>query len=360
MILNTKSKNMKTLTAIFLLFCITHLANAQTVILSEDFNYPIGENLNQHNWKPLTSATDNPIKIVMGLSRNEGGAVYLNKSGEDVIRSFTAVADEKISLSFQFTYKDMQKISSYGGIGCYLYNGNTDINSSNYFMFLSSREEPTVPLIKFSLYGAWCAGGANYLIIRDSQEKTIAGLLLDFNDLSPNLPENKEVTNISFDYYLKGSQAGKAVVSSTSKVLGVLTTNEGVVTSQTKVNNIANIVLSQSDVNVGSMVIIDSMRVSKPQVITHLESRTNEAFDVTIFPNSTDGRIELLINDKTPEGDIDVKLNDNLGNILLQNTGNWESLKPQIEQVLSKNASGQYFLSVKKGNDSKTIRVFKQ
>lgn len=126
MIPNTKSKN---LGHYFLLFCITHLANAQTVILSEDFNYPIGDKLNQHNWKPLTR-TDNPIKIVMGLSRSEGGAAYLNRSGKDVIRSFTAVADEKISLSFQFTYKDMQKISSYGGTGCYLYSGNTNISSS--------------------------------------------------------------------------------------------------------------------------------------------------------------------------------------------------------------------------------------
>lgn len=87
-----------------------------------------------------------------------------------------------------------------------------------------------------------------------------------------------------------------------------------------------------------------------------MESRANDAFDVTIFPNSTDGRIDLLINDKAPEGDIDVKLSDNTGDSLYQG----ETLKLRIEQILSKNNSGQYFFSVKQGNDSKIIRMFKQ
>lgn len=353
---------MKTHIVTILLLLSTFFVNAQELFLSEDFDYPIGDNLNKYNWKPLTSATDNPIKIVSDLSKNAGGAAYLHKNGQDVIRSFTTpVTEDKISVSFQFTYKDMQKISTYGsGAGCSLYNGNTNLSPSNYFMFLSSKEEPNSPLIKFSLYATWCAGGANYLIVRDSQGKTIAGLLLDFNLLFPYSPENKAVINISFDYYLKGSQAGKAIISSTSKILAILTANEGVTTSQVKVTNIANIVLSQSDVNVGSTVIIDSIRVLKPQVITHLENRIDKTFDVTVFPNTTDGKIDLLINNQTPEGDLEIKLSDKSGSNLFQNTGNWESLKPQIEQILSKNTLGQYFLSVKQGNDSKTIRVFKE
>lgn len=351
---------MKIFIATLLLLFSAIFVNAQDLLLSEDFNYPIGDNLNQHNWKPLTSATDNPIKIVSGLSKDIGGAAFLNKNGQDVIRSFTPVTDEKISLSFQFTYKDMQKIALYGGNACNLYDGRTSLSPSNYFMFLSSKEEPNSPLIKFSLYGGWCAGGANYLIVRDSQGKTIAGVLLDFNPLFSYSPENKEVINVSFDYYLKGSQAGKAVISSTSKILAILTANEGVTTSQVKVNNIANIVLSQSDIHVGSKVIIDSIRVSKPKDITHLESRIDKTFNVTVFPNTTDGKIDLLINNQTPEENLEIKLSDKSGNNLFQSMGKWESLQSQIAQILSKNTSGQYFLSVKQGNDSKTIRVFKE
>lgn len=355
---------MKILIATLLLLFTPIFVNAQELLLSEDFDYPIGDNLNKHNWKPLTSTSENPIKIVSGLSKTgysaSGGAAYLNKNGQDVIRSFMPVTDEKISLSFQFSYKDMEKIVPYGGTGCNLYNASTNISTSNYFMFLSSKEDPNLPLIKFSLYGSWCAGGANYLIIRDSSGKTIAGILLDFNSLFSYSPENKEVIDISFDYYLKGSQAGKAVISSTSKILAILTASEGVVISQAKVNNITNIVLSQSDINAGAKVIIDSIRVSRQQIITHLENRNNKVFDVKAFPNTTDGKIDLLINDKTPEGDIDVKLSDNSGDILLQNTGSWESLKPQIEQILSKNASRLYLLNIKQENGSKTIRVFKE
>lgn len=351
---------MKTRIVTILLLFTAIFGNAQDLLLSEDFDYPIGDNLNKYNWKPLTSTTDNPIKIVTGLSKDAGGAAYLNKNGQDVIWSFTPVTEDKISVSFQFTYKDMQKISPYGGTGCSLYNGNTNLSPSNYFMFLSSKEEPNLPLIKLSLYASWCAGGANYLIVRDSQEKTIAGVLLDFNSLFSYSPENKEVINISFDYYLKGPQAGKAIVGSTSKIIGILTANEGVVISQAKVNNIANIILSQSDVNVGSTVIIDSIRISKPQVITHLENRTEKTFDVRVFPNTTDGKIDLLINNQTPEGDLEIKLSDKSGNNLFQNTGNWGSLKPQIEQILSKNTLGQYFFTIKQGMKNKTIRVFKE
>lgn len=60
---------MKIFIATLLLLFSAIFVNAQDLLLSEDFNYPIGDNLNQHNWKPLTSATDNPIKIVSGLSK---------------------------------------------------------------------------------------------------------------------------------------------------------------------------------------------------------------------------------------------------------------------------------------------------
>ncbi len=87
---------------------------------------------------------------------------------------------------------------------------------------------------------------------------------------------------------------------------------------------------------------------------------TISALDAIVFPNTTNGRIDLKINEKAPEGDFEIQLADNQGNSLFQSNGYWESMKPSIEQILSKSNTGQYFLSIRQGNESKTIRVFRQ
>lgn len=495
---------MKTHIATILLLFTAIFGNAQDLLLSEDFDYPIGENLNQHNWKPLTSATDNPIKIVAGLSKEgysaSGGAAYLYKNGQDVIRSFMPITDDKIYLSFQIDVKKYFPI------------GNTyypkQFSSSSYFMFLSSKENPTVPLLKFSLVSTNFAGINWYLVVRDSRNEIVSLISVGNN-----------TADFSFSYQLTGTGSGQAYLRNESTNISAFSGN-GFYPSKVKLTNISNIVLSQSDINVGTECAIDRIRIGKTwgsvmpcvpsfayedkfvsslsvwkylengattqnvnpddfkkneivlkicaneeilsnsltaylhtkigadvtdlsvivpngfkavtgyfneQSYTYTKTNnilksfyhyydTNNSLDIllvgnsdkispngnpiagsagvyegeihftpvggycekavwkikgiiencqsdlkaSIFPNTTDGKVDLLINEKTPEGDFDIKLSDKSGNNLFQNTGEWESLKSQIEQILSKNASGQYFLSVKQDNNLKTIRVIRQ
>ncbi len=135
------------LTFTFLLFSVV-CTTAQDLLLSEDFDYPVGANLNQHNWKPLTASTDNPVKVVNGLKNSNfsasGGAAYLNKNGQDVIRSYPSVSNGQIFLSFQ--------IQVLNAMNHDIYNSNEEKpNPSNHFMFLSSKEEPTKPLLKLAV-----------------------------------------------------------------------------------------------------------------------------------------------------------------------------------------------------------------
>ena len=496
---------MKAHIATLLLIFSAIFVNAQDLLLSEDFNYPIGDNLNKHNWKPLTTATDNPIKIVAGLSLSDypasGGAAFLNKNGQDVIRSFTPVDEDKIYLSFQIDVKKYFPI------------GNThypkQFSPSSYFMFLSSKENPTVPLLKFSLVSTNFAGTLWYLVLRDSRNEIVSVISVGTN-----------TTDFNFSYQLTGVGSGQAYLRTESSNT-IAFSGDGLYPSKAKLTNISNIVLSQSDINVGTECVIDRIRIGKTwssvmpcvphlmledkfisslslwnylenggttgqninpndfkkneivlktcankEVLTtsltaYLHTKigsdvtdlsvvvpngfksntgffneqsytytktnnvlksfyhyydTNNSLDIqlvgnsnkispngnpiagnagiyegevhfipvggyckktiwkirgiiedcpsdlkaTIFPNTTDGKIELLINNQIPEGDFDIKLSDKAGNNLFQNTGDWKTLQPKIEDILSKNASGQYFFIIKQGNVSKTIRVFKE
>lgn len=299
--LNTKSKNMKTLIATLLLLFTSIFSNAQDLLLSEDFDYPIGDNLNQHNWKPLTSSTDNPIKIVSGLSKEgysaSGGAAYLNKNGQDVVRSFTPVTQDKISIAFQLNYKDMQ--SRYSNSTCNLFVGDMKISPSNYFMYLSSKAEPNKPLIKFILFSTWCAGPANYLFVLDSQNKPIAGLLLDYDCFRYPCPENKKVIDVAFEYNLTGLEAGKAKINSTVFPRGIV--YEGIVKSSEKIDNISNIVLAQSDLTVGSVAIIDRIRVGKnlKSVLPCLTGFENSYFNKRSTAEFHEIGLETYISDVT-------------------------------------------------------------
>lgn len=238
---------MKILIATLLLLFTSIFVNAQDLLLSEDFDYPVGDNLNKHNWKPLTSATDNPIKIALGLSKTgysaSGGAAYLNKNGQDVIRSFTPVIDEKIYLSFQI---DVKK---------YFPVGNTHypkkFSPSSYFMFLSSKENPTVPLLKFSLVSTNFAGTLWYLVVRDSRDEIVSVISV-----------GTSTTDFIFSYQLTGTGNGQAYLRTESSNTSAFS-GDGLYPSKVKLTNISNIVLSQSDINVGTECVIDRIRIGK-------------------------------------------------------------------------------------------------
>lgn len=366
---------MKTHIAILLLIFSAIFVNAQDVLLSEDFDYPIGDNLNNHNWKPLTSATDNPIKIVSGLVKKNytasGGAAYLNRNGQDVKRALKAPANDQIFVSFQLNYKAMQRINSLGwNFRCDEYL-TSFLSPSNYFMFLSSKEEPTQPLLKFSLVNTPVCFDYitfNSLVVRDKNDQIIAAISLGNEDLTKNQPS--PVIDVNFSYFLAGDKIGtSSLTTSYRDYYSGRVLNQSV--SKVRIPNLSNIVLSQSSIIVGSEVIIDRIRVGKTLksitdgVSTVAQTKSDldpepTSLNATVFPNTTDGKIDLLINEKAPEGEFEIMMSDKMGNKLYQNSGDWESIKPQIEQILSKSASGQYFLSVKQNNNTKTIRVFRQ
>jgi hypothetical protein len=335
-------------------------------LLKEDFNYRKGETLTQNNWQPLTTATDNPIKVVDGLSLPDfsasGGAAYLNKSGQDVKRPFLSVDKDKIFMSFQLKYKDMQRINTLVGTSCQDYYNNL-LGATNYFMFLSSKENPTQPLLKFSLISVLCIYPSNYVVVKDNNDKTLAVLILD--DLN-NLRTNEKVYDIRFVYYLSGEKKGIAHLRSNnaSGYYG------GVPISSSNISNLGHLVLAQSNANVGSEAIIDRIRIGttlRSIYDSELNSNTTESvaitetesLNATIYPNTTAGRINLLINENDPEGDFEIRLSDKAGNNLYSNSGTWENQQAAIEQVLGRSHSGQYLLTIKQGNQSKTIRVFR-
>lgn len=506
---------MKISIASILLLFTTIFSNAQDLLLSEDFDYPIGDNLNQHNWKPLTSATDNPIKITTGLSLLDypasGGAAFLNKNGQDVIRSFDKISTGTLFLNFQIKVQSADKrVTPY-------FSQAKPISPSNYFMFLSSKEEPTKPLLKFAIQDSEVLYGAENRV-SNSYDGVIRTLhILNATNAVINSQvfyTKNETTNFTIVY----SFATNEISIGTDSDIYPLSMSNIYAKNRVKVSNLSNLVLSQSDVNVGSTAVIDRIKIGKtwnsifpcnkafslgdgvykfdnknmvppfnPNGTTYISyldihhlpkewyaianteiikpifrynitradiaelsieapngfkisindgtltskgivpinktysyepntyvdfylvgdsmttganenpivgkagvyegqatigsnlgclattiplkgiiktapaARTNYSpFNASIFPNTTDGKVNLLINEKTPEGNFDIKLSDNVGNMLFQNTGEWESLKPQIEQILNKNTSGQYFFTVKQGNESKTIRVFRE
>ncbi len=367
----------KTIASVFFIFaCLTSFA--QDLLLSEDFDYPIGSNLNQNNWQPLTSARDNPIKIVSGMSSSfitypndqiyyssSGGAAYLNKSGQDVKRSFTQVSNETICVGFQLYPISMTRLNytvdSYVPLA--------DVGPNNYFMFLSSKEDPAKPLLKFALREHFNINSqtinSRQIMVLNAENRIIAELSIPvyYITTNDNNPFNVVVmysmtTGHTMIFHNSSGGAYSAPIYSFNKL---------------KINNLANIVLSQSDISVGSIAKIDRIRIGKSMgsvvpvssISTNGGSKqeTNDAVATTlnasIFPNTTDGKFDLRINDGSPKVEIEVKLTDNMGNILISKMGQWEIIKPSFEEVLSKSKFGQYYITVTQGADSKTIRVIR-
>jgi hypothetical protein len=348
------------------------------LMLKEDFEYPIGEELVRHNWQPLNSSSSNPIKTVKGLEATalgggfsaSGGAAYLNKSGADLKRAFKTIDKDDIYLTFQYNPKSSERLINLNSnkIICNKY-ADSLVSSANYFMFLSSKEEPTKPLLKFSLVSApVCFDyiNYNYLIIKDVDDKVIAKVVTGNEDLRD--PKTGGIYTIRVKYTLSGANAGKIAVG-ISRFGGGGTFNPNInFKSINKIKNLGHIVLAQSDGTVGSELIIDRIKIGTT-LASILEDKNTvapagfveaESLNAAVYPNTTAGRIDLLIDEKAPEGDFEIRLSDKAGNNLYSNSGTWENQQGEIERILSRSQSGQYLFTVKQGNSSKTIRVFRQ
>ncbi len=249
---------MKKLFAFVSLFLVSISGFSQDLLLSEDFDYPIGNNLNQHGWKPLTAATDNPIVIVPGLSQvnypASGGAAYLNKNGQDVIRSFSKTSNGTLYFNFQLkVFGADKRTNAY-------FNKAKPISPSNYFMFLSSKEEPTRPLLKFVIQDSETIYGAESRISND-YDGTIRNLHI-FN------ANNEEIGGQTFytryettSFTILYDFAADRISIGHDNDLYPLTISRFSSKSNFKITNLSNIVLSQSDRNVGSIASIDRIRI---------------------------------------------------------------------------------------------------
>ncbi|MBF0694653.1 MAG: hypothetical protein IR153_06310, partial [Flavobacterium sp.] len=91
---------------VFALMLFGYQANAQ-LLLSDDFNYPIGSLLTANGWTALASgATTQPINTTTGLTfpgyvgSGIGGAAHLDANGQDVNRSFASQESGTVYASF--------------------------------------------------------------------------------------------------------------------------------------------------------------------------------------------------------------------------------------------------------------------
>jgi hypothetical protein len=340
--------------------------NKSDLLLKEDFDYPKGQTLTQNNWEALTPSSNNPIRVVDGLSTKNysalGGAAYLNKTGQDVKRTFKTVDKEALHLSFQIDLRDMMKYNWYS-TPCIPFDKSM-LSPSNYFMFLSSKENPAILQLKFSLISTWCGGPDAYLLVSNSRNEILAITYINPSNL---YLDKKETQQIEFVYHLSGEKAGMAFLNG----LQNYSNREEVIKNSIFVPNLSNIGLAQSNTNVGSEAIIDRIRVGTTyksvhdtetfgQVVPNTNFVETQPLNAAVYPNTTAGRIDLLINEKAPEGDFEIRLSDKAGNNLYSNSGTWENQQGEIERILSRSPSGQYLFTVKQGNSSKTIRVFRQ
>lgn len=87
-------------------------ASAQTLLLTENFDYPAGAQLRSHGWNPHSAAATNPLTVAAtGLSLGNtvyfgngiGNAALVNNTGADENRPFTANRDSgDVYASFLF------------------------------------------------------------------------------------------------------------------------------------------------------------------------------------------------------------------------------------------------------------------
>ena len=93
---------------LFLLLLSAFITKAQTILLSENFNYPIGSKLTDNGWTAHSGAGTNAQKVADEVLYNSsysysgvGFANALATSGEDVNRKFTtSVSSGKVYVSF--------------------------------------------------------------------------------------------------------------------------------------------------------------------------------------------------------------------------------------------------------------------
>lgn len=97
---------MKKLLILFAFYSCFSIAQGQTVLFVEEFNYPAGDVLTAHNWLLSGTSNTNPITVTApGLTfanypSAAGNACTLTTTGQDVYQTFSPVSSGSIYLAF--------------------------------------------------------------------------------------------------------------------------------------------------------------------------------------------------------------------------------------------------------------------
>jgi len=127
---------------VYLLACLCLLYNissAQTALLSENFDYPLGAPLRDHGWNPHSAASTNPITLSNGglslgttpyFGNNIGQAALVTNTGSDENRPLSAYRDSG-SVYASFLVKTTGAVTADG---------------SGYFFHFVEYSDPTNPV----------------------------------------------------------------------------------------------------------------------------------------------------------------------------------------------------------------------
>lgn len=130
---------MKKIYVVFVLFLFVTAANGQGLLLTENFDYPVGTALRDSGWYPHSGAATNPLAVTAtGLSlgntpyfgNNIGRAALVNNTGADENKPFTANKDTG-SVYASFLLKTAGEITTDG---------------SGFFFHLVEYSNPTTPV----------------------------------------------------------------------------------------------------------------------------------------------------------------------------------------------------------------------
>lgn len=95
--------------SIILFFVVLSYTSAQPVLLLEEFDYPVGDSLNQHGWTTNSGGATNRIMVTApgltysGYPLSAGNAATLTTSGQDVNKMFSStVTSGSVYVAFLF------------------------------------------------------------------------------------------------------------------------------------------------------------------------------------------------------------------------------------------------------------------
>ncbi|MDR0370334.1 MAG: Ig-like domain-containing protein, partial [Prevotellaceae bacterium] len=227
-----------------ILFCLAIAAtlamNAQSLIVEENFNYPVGDALTDHGWEVTDAGGTNPILVGQGSLTydgylpNEGNHAVMGTSGEDIYLPFDETVFPDVDGSGTLYAAFVMNVSAIFGNPSYPIHFNRTVSSFFGKLCLKSSEtgftvaiEPSGnPGGSTSWHNQTLNFGENYLFVLKYEK--IAGEWNDVMSLyinpvpgqaEPTTPALTKVADQSEAYNLKGFCLRQAATSGSSNFM---------------------------------------------------------------------------------------------------------------------------------------------